>query len=165
MKFIAILAAFIVTVVGSSCATSPEGNHGRKLRVTPNQYYFSLLSPAQENPVCGNEDFTNLASVKPPTGNALLTYNHTAHSLCVQLTYSGLSGMEFESHIHQPAPPGEDAGVLFTFDPTVNGGPIKVEGFTLQKQDKKYLDSGLLYFNIHTGNCPEGEIRGQILMV
>jgi hypothetical protein len=160
MKLIAILAAFIVAFVGSGCAASSteEQHHGRKLgkksgkKAEGPKYYTSLLNPAQEAPLC--------AGANPAMGNAVITYYEM--SLCVKLTYSGLTGSELASHIHGPAMVGESTSVLFPF---VTTDAIKAECFTLSSLQKDYLDGGLLYLNVHTAACPGGEIRGQIFPV
>jgi hypothetical protein len=166
MKFIAILATFIITFVGSSCAISTEEKHGRKLGKKSSKFgkksskkarknvgpksYFSLINPAQESPLC--------AASNAALGNAFLTYNQTS-LLCVKLTYSGLTGPELFSHIHGPAKIGDNAPVLYTF---ISSDPIKAECFTLTDEHAMFLNNGLLYFNIHSSSCPGGETRGQI---
>jgi hypothetical protein len=163
MKYIAILAAFAVTFVGSSSATSIHKQHGRKLgkkslgkKSKEPKTYFSPLNAAQRTDEC--------SVTSPGIGNAVLTY--TDDSLCYKITYSGLSGPETVAHIHGPAMVGVGAGVLFAFDSTIPTPDIKDGCFALTDQDmdlvKEYLDDGLLYINIHSEACPKGEIRGQI---
>jgi hypothetical protein len=159
MKYIvAILAAFAVTFVGSSCATSIDEQHGRKLgkkKSKDPKTYFSVLNAAQRTTQCSD--------TSPGMGNAVLTY--TEDSLCYKITFSGLSGVESISHIHGPAMVGKGAGVAFEFE-FPSREPIKDGCFDLTDKDsdlvKEYLDDGLLYINIHTNDCKSGEIRGQI---
>jgi hypothetical protein len=164
MKFIAILAAFIVTFVGSSCATNTDEKHGRKLGKNKNKKkkagkkntYISALSAAQRVDDC--------TANYPGLGSALLTLDED--TLCVMLTYSVMNNTATGHtatgvHIHGPAMIGQAGDKLFTF-PTETT-PNRNACFDLNKEEKKYLDSGLLYFNVHTLNtCPLGEIRGQI---
>lgn len=113
--------------------------------------YTSFLSPAIEIPFC--------TAANPALGNALVTYDDFTNQLCANLTYSGLTGPELFSHIHGPAPIGATADVLFT----LSTGQIKTDCFQLTNVQEAYLESGLLYFNVHTQACQPGEIRGQIL--
>lgn len=111
--------------------------------------YFSLLNPAQETPAC---------PTSTALGNAILTYMDM--KLCIRLSYTGLSDVELFSHIHGPAMIDATAGVLFTLGMDTN----KVECFTLTTEQEGFLMAGMLYFNIHSEECPGGEIRGQIIM-
>lgn len=113
--------------------------------------FTALLSPAVEVPFC--------MAANPALGNAIVTYDSFTNQLCANLTYSGLTGPELFSHIHGPAPIGTTADVLFT----LSSGQIKMDCFTLTRIQQAYLESGLLYFNVHTDLCQPGEIRGQIL--
>lgn len=91
-----------------------------------------------------------------------------------------LSGLVGGAHIHGPAGAGEDAGVVFTLCgepqpgataacPFENGmlvlrgtlDPGLLNGIT-PEQFMEYLDSGMLYVNVHTELNPAGEARGQI---
>ena len=75
------------------------------------------------------------------------------------INYYDLYGTETASHIHGPAGPGVPAAVLF---PLPLGTPkIGVVG-PLSPTQVGYLNSGLLYVNVHSNYYPGGEIRGQI---
>jgi hypothetical protein len=109
--------------------------------------YFAVLSAAQEIPLCMSESL----------GNALITLK--GYELCVRLAYEELSGPELFSHIHGPAPIGENAQVIFT----LSLESVKVDCFTLNAEQIYWLNTGKLYFNVHSEMCPAGEIRGQII--
>ena len=79
----------------------------------------------------------------------------------MRLAYDGLSTPELYSHIHGPAMIGEASDVVFT----LSTSQIKVDCFTLDKEQEDYLVSGMYYVNVHTDACPSGEIRGQILIM
>lgn len=108
-------------------------------------------------------------------GSGSGTLSLSGVSLSLNITYSGLSAPATADHIHGPAVPGVNAGVLYPLTSittlgtsgTINGTVTLVDGtggFTLAQQ-RSQLDSGLWYINIHNSVFPGGEIRGQILPV
>ncbi len=102
----------------------------------------------------------------PPTGDGTGTANlklkKKKKKVCFNVSFQGLSSGTTASHIHKG-------------DPGVNG-PIEVELFTgaqtspvtgcvdaKKKQIKKMAKKpGNYYVNVHTGDFPNGEIRGQL---
>jgi len=87
--------------------------------------------------------------------------------ITVNLTFSGLVANATASHIHGPALPGANAGVIFGFSgvPAAPGGSIPEQTFSITPTQLGYLTSGQLYFNVHTTTYGGGEIRGQIYLV
>jgi len=86
-------------------------------------------------------------------------------SYCVDYVNLTNTGSGFTaSHVHGPAPPGANAGVLFNLNPWVLGSRSgRLLGTqTLTTTHESYLFSGQLYANIHSGSFGGGEIRGQI---
>ena len=71
-------------------------------------------------------------------------------------------GAELFSHFHGPAAPGASAGIKVTL---ANGSPKASSTTVASASDRTDLKNGLWYINIHSGSCPGGEIRGQILRV
>ncbi len=98
----------------------------------------------------------------PPTGSSAIgityiTYDQDTNMLDVRVVHD-VSTVTI-SHIHGPAPPGTNAGVVFTL--TV--GPTIIEGsFLLTAGQEDDLLAGNYYINIHSTAFPSGEIRGQI---
>lgn len=82
-----------------------------------------------------------------------------AKVLSYNISFSGLVASETASHIHGPASPGVNAGVLF---PLPLGSPKIGATPALTATQEGWLNSGLLYVNIHSSTFPGGEIRGQI---
>lgn len=118
--------------------------------------FFSVLNAAQD-PMCNSSAL----------GNAVATYDSSNMMFCLYLGYQGLSGPETppasgagSSHIHGPSAIGTAAPILIKLNTT---NP-KTECHSMTKQEEGYLHKQMLYFNIHTVKCPNGEIRGQILM-
>jgi hypothetical protein len=128
-------------------------------------------------------------NTSPGTGFAEIDFNTTAHTLRVQVSFSGLQGTTTASHIHAatPTPFAGTAGVATT-TPSFAGFPL---GVTSGTYDSGLLDltsptsynpayitanggttagaeaallaaaaAGESYINIHTTVVPGGEIRG-----
>lgn len=112
-------------------------------------YTFSFgLSGAEEVPPNGS----------PATGTGLVTIDTDTNQLDYNITFSGLQGMETAAHIHGFAPPGSNAGVLYTLPP----GSPKIGSITYTEAQEADLLAGLSYVNIHSSVFGGGEIRGQI---
>src|SRR6185503_11695686 len=84
--------------------------------------------------------------------------------ITVNLSFSGLSTNATAAHIHGPGGAGTNASVLFPFGgvPAATGGAIPQQVFAVSATVVGYLQSGLLYINVHDANFPGGEIRGQL---
>lgn len=144
--------------------------------------YGATLSPLAENPpVAGSAG----------TGTATVTIDTVAHTLRVQATFSGLTGITTAAHIHCCAPPTGNAPVA-TQLPSFVGFPL---GVTFGSYDTLFdttqastwninfinanggtplgaeaalasaLAAGLAYFNIHTTFAGGGEVRGNLAAV
>jgi CHRD domain len=106
----------------------------------------------------------NAASEVPPTtsagtGIATATLDTATGKLSWNVTYSGLSGPALAAHIHGPAAPGQNAGVVVPLK--VTASPIKGSK-TLTAAQMADLEAGKYYVNIHTAANKGGEIRGQL---
>jgi len=137
----------------------------------------SLSGPAESPP-----------NSSPGVGFTTVTYNSVAHSLRVQVTFSGLTTGNTAAHIHSAtAVPGTGTAGVATTVPTFPGFPGGVTSGTYDNTlDLLSLSSynpafvaanggtaasaeialiagitqGRAYLNIHTTNFPGGEIRG-----
>lgn len=153
---------------------------------------LSFIAPAQATPIVLHTTLSG-SNASPPnaspgTGYATVTYDDTAHTLDVEIAFSGLTGTTTAAHIHccTAVPSTGTAGVA-TPTPTFPGFPLGVtsgvydmvldlmlagsfnsafvtaNGGTLASAEAA-LASGLLagqaYVNIHTTFIPGGEIRG-----
>jgi hypothetical protein len=124
-------------------------------------------------------------NASPGTGFAEVDFDIVAHTLYVDVTFADLIGTTTASHIHGPASPGTNAGVITT-TPTFTGFPLGVtsgtymhtfdttlassfnpafvtaQGGVAQAEAAlaAYLADGTAYLNIHTTFRPGGEIRG-----
>ncbi len=79
-------------------------------------------------------------------------------------SYAGLLGNATAAHIHAPAPPGMNAGVIIPLSPTGGtSGTINNLGVGTSQANIDHILAGNAYVNIHTQTFPGGEIRGQIV--
>jgi len=92
------------------------------------------------------------------TGTGTIDINTVTNQLSYNITFSGLGSAETMAHIHGFAAPGANAGIIHTLP---NGSP-KIGVFNYSQAQEAALLNGLSYVNIHSGNFPNGEIRGQI---
>lgn len=122
------------------------------------------------------------------TGFGTVNYDDSAHTLALQVSFTGLAGTVTASHIHAAttAPGFQNAGVATT-TPTFAGFPLGVTSGTYNNTldltlsaswNPAYITAnggttgsaesalaaamagGLAYWNIHTTSVPGGEIRG-----
>lgn len=143
----------------------------------PLVFVANLSGPAEAPP-----------NASPGTGFARITIDPIAHTMRVEVSFSGLLGTTTASHIHAPTavagtgtagvatltpaftgfPLGVTAGSLdHTFDMTLtasyNAPFVTANGGTAAGAEAVLFSaimSGQAYFNIHTTTVPGGEIRG-----
>ena len=105
----------------------------------------------------------------PATGSGTLFLEPIYKTICYDINYAGLVANFSAAHIHGPAGPGTNAGVIF---PLVNypangtntrAGRLFGSTAALTTTQVSNLRNGLQYVNIHSvGAFSGGEIRGQI---
>ena len=106
-------------------------------------------------------------NASPATGFGTVVLDDVANTITVDESWSGLLAPATASHIHGPALPGVNAGVLFPFSgvPAATSGAIPQQVFPITAAQITSLEAGLYYMNIHTSVFPGGEIRGQLAQV
>ena len=135
-------AALLVSAGLAGCA-----NYGG---AAGQQLFDASLSGSQEVP----------ATTTAGSGKANVRYNPSTTMLSWSVTHSGLSGPVTAAHIHGPAGPGQNAGVVIPF---TNVGAATITGEArLTPEQLGQLTSGQWYVNLHTAANPGGEIRGQL---
>lgn len=95
------------------------------------------------------------------TGKAEVQVDPSTYKIRWRVTHSDLSGPATAAHIHGPAAPTANAGVVVPFTGDMNSQPITGEA-TLTPAQYADLAAGLYYVNVHTTRSPAGEIRGQL---
>lgn len=161
-----------------------------------------LISATANATIMLTADLTGAQEVPPnsslATGSASFSLNDARTALTYDTTIFGLdfTGMQtpntadnlVAAHIHAPAPPGVNAGVVFGFfgtpfnddnprdvmvSPFATGVGGRISGkwdllegnnTTLAQQLGNIL-AGNSYINFHTSQFPGGEIRGQITTI
>ncbi|MDB5872657.1 MAG: hypothetical protein JWQ07_2099 [Ramlibacter sp.] len=113
--------------------------------------YEASMSGAQEVPANGSGG----------RGMAEIQFNTNTNELSYKVTYSGISGPATGGHIHGPAAPGANAGIVVPFTGNINAQPIEGKA-TITPTQYGDLAAGLWYVNIHSAQFPGGEIRGQL---
>jgi hypothetical protein len=112
--------------------------------------YEATLGGAQEVPPADTRG----------SGTAEIQLNTNTNVLSWKVTYSGLTGPATAAHIHGPAGPGANAGVVVPF---MNASANPISGqTTITAAQYGDLAAGLWYVNVHTAAHPGGEIRGQL---
>jgi hypothetical protein len=132
-------------------------------------------------------------NASPGTGFAMVTFDNSANTMEVNVTFSGLTGTTTASHIHAAtASPGTGTASVATTTPYFTGFPIGVtsgtydnvfdmtqassynpsyitaNGGTTATAETALLNAMLAdesYLNIHTTTFPGGEIRGFLVLV
>jgi len=148
------------------------------------QFQYSVtFSGANESPV----------NASPGIGFGIVNYNDAAHTLELQVTFSGLTGNTTASHIHAPtATPFNGTAGVATTPPSPVGFPLGVTGGSYSGTldltlASSYISSyitanggtpagaesalaaaiagGQAYWNIHSTTFAGGEIRGFLVPV
>jgi len=106
------------------------------------------------------------ANASPATGFLNITLDDVTGGVTVDSgSYSNLLASITASHIHGPAPVGVNAGALIPLTHTGGTSGVLSGGGTLSAPNITDMLSGLTYVNVHTGQFPGGEIRGQLRVV
>ena len=89
-------------------------------------------------------------------GCGTFTIDTNANTLSFYIVFEGV--VQTASHIHGPANPGQNAGVVFTLP----AGSPKIGTWNYPQAMEADILGGRMYVNIHSAAHPGGEIRGQI---
>jgi len=92
------------------------------------------------------------------TGRGAVVVNPTTRAITGGATFTGLTGTPIGAHIHRG-----DTTIAVALDIAADNATATVPPNTaLSANDYAELLAGTLYFNVHTGSNPNGEIRGNI---
>jgi hypothetical protein len=124
------------------------------------------------------------APSSPGSGYATVTVNSSLDLISYTLTFGNLSSDATMAHIHFGGPGTSGPILLWFFPPTLTPTPTAPSGsysgtwtpanLSSQSQDPSIttfselfsaMTSGNTYVNVHSVNFPNGEIRGQLVMV
>jgi hypothetical protein len=125
-----------------------------------------LLStvPALAEVINFSADLSGTAEVPPNdsagTGTVEATFDTETMVFAWTVNYEGLTGDATAAHYHGPAGEDENAGPVLPIEGDL-ASPIEGEA-TLDEAQAADLQAGMWYFNIHTEQYPDGELRGQV---
>ena len=119
---------------------------------------FLVWSAAQAEQINFKADLAPAPGVSSSgKGTATASLDSNTKTLTWTVDYSGLSGPATAAHIHGPADPGANAGIVVPFSGNL-ASPIKGSA-TLTDAQIAQLEAGKWYVNIHTEANKPGEIR------
>lgn len=95
------------------------------------------------------------------TGVLEASYDTDTMAFTWTVTYDGLTGDATAAHFHGPAAADANAAPVIPIDGNL-ASPIEGSA-TLTEEQAGQLQDGMWYFNVHTAEHPDGEIRGQVL--
>jgi hypothetical protein len=126
-----------------------------------------LASPAvlaQAQVVSYQAELTGAAEVPPNdsdgTGSVAASFDPETKLLKWTIEYDGLTGPTTAAHFHGPADPDANAPPVIPIEGDLTT-PITGEA-TLTEEQAGELETGKWYFNLHTAQYPDGELRGQL---
>jgi hypothetical protein len=144
--------AFVAIVASCGGGGGDSGPPPASPAAAANVIRSALLNGAQETPPV----------VTAAVGRGAVVVNTTTLEITGGITFSGLSGAATDAHIHEAAT-GVPGGVIIPLTIAPDGATAIVPtGSTLTAAQFTSLQAGNLYFNVHTGANPNGEIRGQL---
>ena len=96
-------------------------------------------------------------------GTGLVTLNAAGNAVTVTLAYSGLSSSNTLVHLHAPGARGANGPVLFNLQASGStAGSFTTGPLAVSAAEAATLPTGQWYFDVHSVNFPNGEIRGQL---
>jgi hypothetical protein len=138
---------------------------GRGLAAAGFALAVAVSAPALAEMVTYNVPLTGTAEVPPndSPGNGTLeaTFDTETMVLSWTIEYSGLTGDATAAHFHGPAAADANAGPVIPIEGSL-ASPIAGTA-TLDEAQAADLQAGMWYFNIHTAQFPDGELRGQLV--
>jgi hypothetical protein len=122
-------------------------------------------APASAEMINYNVPLTGAAEVPPNdsagTGTVQATFDTDTKVFTWTIEYSGLTGDATAAHFHGPAAPDANAGPVIPIEGNL-ASPISGTA-TLTDAQAAELQGGMWYFNVHTAQYPDGELRGQLV--
>ncbi|MCW3091987.1 MAG: hypothetical protein JWP81_3056 [Ferruginibacter sp.] len=142
------------TYVNVHTAPFPAGEiRGQLTQLSQMVFFGNALTGAQQFPV-------NASTAR---GTVIVKYNTQTNFLELVGDYQNLTADATAAHIHGPAGPGANAGVLFNLTTTAGTTGTLTGTATLTDAQEVDLLAGNMYVNVHNATFPGGEIRAQLL--
>jgi hypothetical protein len=159
---VAVCAA-LASGAGAVAAGKPSATHQPNLRAaTPrpaDRALFAVMTGRKEVDANGRRGAGDL------NGRGSFTAIVDGNQLCFGITVKDLGAAPTAAHIHGPARPNQNAGILVALsppsspDPGASSGCVTVDpavAHAILKNPRKY------YANVHTAQFPAGAVRGQL---
>jgi len=149
------LAAGAVAVGKPAAKPKPPAAKGK----TANRALFAVMTGRKE------VDANGRRGAGDPNGRGSFTAIVDGNQLCFGITVKDLGAAPTAAHIHGPARPNQNAGIVVPLtaptspDPGASSGCVSVDPALAQailKNPHRY------YANVHTTQFPAGAIRGQL---
>jgi hypothetical protein len=148
---------------GALAADKPAGTHESNAKAAKpkleNRALFAVLTGRKEVDASGHR------GAGDPNGRGSFTAIVDGNQLCFGITVKDLGAAPTAAHIHGPARPNQNAGVVVPLtapaspDPGASSGCVSVDpalARAILKRPHRY------YANVHTGQFPDGAVRGQL---
>jgi CHRD domain len=143
---------------GKPAATHQSAHHAATPKLE-NRALFAVLTGRKEVDADGRRGAGDL------NGRGSFTAIVDGDQLCFGITVKNLGAAPIAAHIHGPARPNQNAGIVVALTPPSSGDPGASSGCVtvdtavaraILKRPHKY------YANVHTTQFPGGAVRGQL---
>jgi hypothetical protein len=155
---VGIAAAIAVPTIAFGNARSNQGTLGNLNKAqTP---FVTRMTGAQEVPAADPDGF----------GGAAVTFDLStpgSEDVCWDMFWSNITGTPTAAHIHGPAAPGATAPPVIGFANITANGASGCRALTAPEATiaaDVVANPANYYVNVHTGDYPDGAIRGQLAM-
>jgi len=139
LRRVSVIAGFVILFTGSAFAATER--------------FHATLTAASEVP----------PTKSTGSGEATVTLDTATHEITWDVTFNGFTSDVTAAHIHGPAEPGKNAGVIVPFGSAPKSPLHGTAKLTTEQQEQ--MTSGLYYVNVHSKNFPSGAVRGQLTLV
>jgi hypothetical protein len=166
MKPIRILASSWLPVLGALALAACSGGGGDSGASTPGNNLSQPGAQASVSELANTFAATLTGAQEVPqrpsgaTGSGTVVIDPATRQMSATLTTTAIAGTD--AHIHQ-AQPGLNGPIIFPLTETARGSGIWTTRSTLSEAQFNAFRAGDFYFNVHSLNFTDGEIRGQIL--
>jgi hypothetical protein len=157
------VGAALASGAGAAAAGKPAATHQPKLRAATakpdDRALFAVMTGRKEVDANGRRGAGDL------NGRGSFTAIVDGSQLCFGITVKNLGAAPTAAHIHGPARPNQNAGIVVALsppsgpDPGASSGCVTVDpaiAQAIRRNPRKY------YANVHTEQFPAGAVRGQL---